>query len=45
MAVHSSILAWKIQRTEKPNGLQSMGSIEKNNKKIIFEVLRYVLRE
>ena len=26
MAIHSSILAWKIQWTEDPGGLQSMGS-------------------
>ena len=26
MATHSSIPAWKIPRTEKPGGLQSMGS-------------------
>ena len=26
MAPHSSILAWKIPRTEEPDGLQSMGS-------------------
>ena len=25
MATHSSILAWRIQRTEEPGGLQSMG--------------------
>ena len=25
-ATHSSILAWKIQWTEEPGGLQSMGS-------------------
>ena len=25
MATHSSILAWKIQWTEEPDGLQSMG--------------------
>ena len=25
MASHSSILAWRISRTEKPGGLQSMG--------------------
>ena len=25
MATHSSILAWKIPRTEKPGGLQSKG--------------------
>jgi len=26
MAIHSSILAWRISWTEKPDGLQSMGS-------------------
>ena len=26
MAAHSSILAWKTPWTEKPDGLQSMGS-------------------
>ena len=26
MAVHSSVLAWKIPWTEEPGGLQSMGS-------------------
>ena len=25
MATHSSIIAWKIPRTKKPGGLQSMG--------------------
>jgi len=25
MATHSSILGWKIPRTEEPGGLQSMG--------------------
>ena len=28
MATHFSILAWKIPWTEKPGGLQSMGSQE-----------------
>ena len=28
MATHCSILAWKIQGTEEPGGLQSMGSHE-----------------
>jgi len=28
MATHSSIFAWKIPRTEKPSGPQSMGSQE-----------------
>ena len=26
MATHSSIPAWRIPRTERPGGLQSMGS-------------------
>ena len=26
MAIHSSILAWRILWTEEPSGLQSMGS-------------------
>ena len=26
MATHSSILAWRIPRTEEPDGLPSMGS-------------------
>ena len=26
MATHSSVLAWRIPRTEEPDGLQSMGS-------------------
>ena len=26
MTTHSSILAWKVPRTEDPGGLQSMGS-------------------
>ena len=26
MATHSSILAWRIPRTEEPKGLQSVGS-------------------
>ena len=28
MATHSSILAWRIPRTEEPGGLQSMGHKE-----------------
>ena len=28
MATHSNILAWEIQWTEEPGGLQSMGSEE-----------------
>ena len=30
MATHSSIFAWKIQWTEEPDGLQSVGSQESN---------------
>ena len=30
MAVYASILAWEIPWTEKPGGLQSMGSQESN---------------
>ena len=26
MATHSTILAWRVPRTEEPGGLQSMGS-------------------
>ena len=26
MATHSSVLAWRIQHTEEPGGLQSIGS-------------------
>ena len=26
MAIHSSVLAWRIPQTEKPGGLQSIGS-------------------
>ena len=26
MATHSSILAWRIPRTQEPGGLQSLGS-------------------
>ena len=26
MAIHSSVLAWRIPRTQKPSGLPSMGS-------------------
>ena len=26
MAIHSSIVAWEVPRTDEPGGLQSMGS-------------------
>ena len=31
MATHSSILAWRIQCTEEPGGLQSMGAQRAGN--------------
>ena len=30
MAIHSSILAWRIPWTEEPGGLQFMGSLAKS---------------
>ena len=52
MMVHSSILAWRIQRTEEPGGLQPMGSQKEsdtterlsNNLKILYK-LRVCLRK
>ena len=34
MATHSSILAWRIPQTEKPGGLQSMGSPESDRTEV-----------
>ena len=31
MANHSSIIAWRISRTEEPGGLQSIGSQSQND--------------
>ena len=31
-AIHFSILAWRIPRTEEPGGLQSMGSLKSQTK-------------
>ena len=36
MATHSSIVAWKISRTEEPGGLQSMGCKESDTKESDF---------
>ena len=36
MATQSSILAWKIPRTEEPDGLQSMGPQSWTRKKAIW---------
>ena len=35
MAGHSSILAWKIPRTEEPGGLQSMGLIKESDTHLV----------
>ena len=34
MATHSSILAWRIQWTEEPGGLQSIGSKESDTTEV-----------
>ena len=34
MATHSSILAWKISRTEEPGGLQSVGLLQPEAKRV-----------
>ena len=31
ITIHSSILAWRIPRTEEPGGLQSIGSQKKSD--------------
>ena len=36
MAIHSSILAWRISWTEEPDGLQSMGSQGAGHLKVSF---------
>ena len=38
MAIHSSILAWRIPQTEEPGRLQSMGSIVLDLDVVIFEL-------
>ena len=40
----SSILAWKIPRTEEPGGLQSMGSQRVRHDWVINTSLRYIGR-
>ena len=39
MASHSSILAWRIPRTEEPGGLQSMGSQESDTTNTLYPPL------
>ena len=36
MATHSSILVWRIPRTEEPGGLQSMGSQKIGHDRVTF---------
>ena len=49
MATHSSILAWKIPWTEKPGGLQSVGSQEstwqRNHHHHVYSVSVFSLNE
>ena len=42
MATHSSILAWKIPRTEEPGGLQFVGS-QRVGHDIVFNHHLYVI--
>ena len=41
MAIHSSILTWKIPWTEEPGGLQSMGSQESDTTQHIQGTNKY----
>ena len=43
MATHSSILAWKIPRTEDPGGLQSMGSQRAGHNEATFTFSNYCI--
>ena len=38
MATHSSILAWEIPWTEKPGGLQSMGSQKRTTERLCLSL-------
>ena len=42
MAIHSSILAWRIPWTEEPGGLQSMGSQRGRQKRLILTNMVWV---
>ena len=37
VATHSSILAWRIQWTEEPGGLQSIGSQRVGQTAVVFK--------
>ena len=43
MATHSSILAWRIPRTEEPDGLPSVGSQSDTNEQlaVLFSFANY----
>ena len=41
MAVHSSVLAWRIPRREEPGGLQSMGSQRVGRDRATLTLLHY----
>ena len=44
MATHSSILAWRIPRTEEPGGLWSVGSQRVNARKHVFSISYPVIK-
>ena len=43
MAIHSSILAWRIPWTEEPGGLQFMGSLQYDTTEQLILSLSYVI--
>ena len=43
MAIHSSVLAWRIPWTEEPGQLQSMGSQRVGHDRAIFTYIRTFL--
>ena len=43
MATHSSILAWEIPWTEKPGGIQSMGSQESDTTQKLNHLFIYII--
>ena len=45
MATHSSVLAWEIPWTEEPGRLQSTGSVQQQNRSLLFASAVYVCLE
>ena len=43
IATHSSILTWRIPRTEEPGGLQSMGHKESDTTERLTHLLTYLV--